>query len=117
MRNGLCGGNHRAQSRRPGAVDIVLTAGFFRETNGQVPSGTDRKVPEMKILLLVLGGAWFFFALLFVFALAAARAKAVPPLEPAEIPKPVSEAMPQRKKLPAPLRKPEREPALVRSTA
>jgi hypothetical protein len=98
-------------------VDIVLTAGFFRETNRQVPSGTNRKVPEMKILLLVLGGAWFFLTLLFVFALAAARAKAVPPIESVKLTKSIPEAKPQRSKLRPPTHKPECEPALVRNAA
>lgn len=73
----------------------------------------------MKILLLVLGGAWFFLALLFVFALAAARAKAIPLVEStsAEVAKPVPETKPQRRKSRPPMRTPEREPALVRNPA
>jgi hypothetical protein len=71
----------------------------------------------MKILLLVLGGAWFFIALLFVFALAVARAKPIPPVVAPEIPKPIPEAKRQRKKSTAPNLAPEEEPALVRSVA
>ena len=107
----------KVESQRSAVADIVLTPNHFRETNTQVPSGTDRKVPEMKTLLLVLGGAWFFIALLFVFALAAARAKPIPPVVAPEIPKPVPEAKRQRKKLSAPSHTPEDEPVLVRSVA
>jgi hypothetical protein len=87
----------------------------MRQT-GRFPPAQSRKVPEMKTLLLVLGGAWFFIALLFVFALAVARAKVLPPFEP-PIPKSVPEAKQQRKKLSAPASDTEEEPALVRSIA
>lgn len=71
----------------------------------------------MKTLLLVLGGAWFFIALLFVFALAAARARLVPPVVSPEIPKPIPETKRQPQTLVARSSKEEQEPALVRSVA
>ena len=88
----------------------------MRQTD-RFPPAQMRKVPEMKTLLLVLGGAWFFISLLFVFALAVARAKPVPPIASPEVPKPVPEPKRQRKPLAAPISKQEEEPVLVRSVA
>jgi hypothetical protein len=76
----------------------------------------------MKILLLVLGGAWFSFALLFMFALVAGAKRSLSPEisandEPIQAAKPVTGSNPSRKKSRRLLWRPAPTPEIIRNAA
>lgn len=70
------------ESNRPQTNVLTTVANSGRSR--QFLSGTTRKVPDMLLILLVLGGAWLLLALLFVVALAGAAAKSVSATKVAE---------------------------------